>query len=63
MESILTAVGTAVTSVIGFMGQVVTALTSAEGDLNGLLPLFGLGIAVSLVYGAVKLIRKFTWGA
>ena len=43
----LTEVGTALTSVIGWVGDVVTALTTSTGALYALLPLLAVGIAVS----------------
>lgn len=49
------------TQVIAWIGEFVTALTS--GDMAGLLPLFVIGIAVSLAMVIMKLIRKVTWGA
>ena len=61
-----TAVTTAFTNMIGLVGEFLTALTSpATGgaDLTGLLPLFAIGIAISLVLVAVKIVRKVTWGA
>lgn len=57
------AIGSAITSVIGWTGEVVTALTSAEGALNELLPLFAIGVAVSAVMLGVKVIKGFVWGA
>lgn len=55
------AVTTAFTSIITLVGQFLTAITS--GTLAGLLPLFAVGIAISLVMVAVKIVRKVTWGA
>lgn len=49
------------TQVIAWIGEFVTALTS--GDLQGLLPLFVIGIAISLAMVIMKLIRKVTWGS
>lgn len=49
------------TQVIAWIGQFVTALTS--GTLSGLLPLFVIGIAISLAMVIMKLIRMVTWGS
>lgn len=49
------------TQVISYIGQFVTALTS--GGLSGLLPLFVIGIAISLAMVIMKLVRKVTWGS
>ena len=67
----MAAVGTAVTSIIGYIGDVVTALfhhgdgTSADPDgaLYALLPFFAIGIACSVVLFGVKGIRSLVWGA
>lgn len=58
-----TAVTDAFTACIGLVGQFLTALTSSGGALYNLLPLFAIGIAISLVMVAVKIVRKVTWGA
>ena len=54
-------IGKALTEVIAWIGEVVEALTT--GSLSALLPLIGLGIAVTVVMLAVKVVRSFTWGA
>lgn len=59
----LDAVTSGVTAVIGWVGDVVAALTAESGDLAALLPLFGVGIAVSAVLLGVKVIRSLVWGA
>lgn len=57
------AVTTAFSNMITLVGQFLTALTGENGALAGLLPLFAIGIAISLVMVAVKIVRKVTWGA
>lgn len=57
------AVTTALTTVIGWVGTVVTALTGESGALAGLLPLLAIGVAVSALMLGVKAIRSFAWGA
>lgn len=57
------AVTAALSSVIGWVGSVVTALTDSKGDLAALLPLLAIGIAVSALMLGVKAIRSFAWGA
>lgn len=59
----LEAVGTGITSVIGWVGDVITAMTTTEGALNDLLPLFAIGIAISAVLLGVKVIKSIVWGA
>lgn len=56
-------IGAVLTQFIQWMGQVVSALTSDGGALQPLLPLFAIGIAVSVFMVIFKAIRKVTWGA
>lgn len=56
------AVSTALTTVITWVGTVVTALTGAEGELNSLLPLMAVGIAISALMLGIKAIKSFAWG-
>lgn len=57
----IAAIGSALTSVIGWVGSVVTALLS--GSLSDLLPIFAIGIAVSVLMLGVKAIKSFAWGS
>lgn len=57
------AIGTALGNVITWIGSVLSALTGADGALADLWPLLAIGIGVSLLMLAVKVIRSFTWGA
>lgn len=57
----MAAVTTALSTVIEWVGSVVTALM-ADGALNALLPLFAIGIAVSGFRMAMASIRSVTWG-
>jgi ABC-type transport system involved in cytochrome c biogenesis permease component len=59
----LEAVTSGLTEVIGWVGTVVSALTTEAGELHALLPLLAIGIAVSALMLGVKAIRSFTWGA
>lgn len=65
----LQAVGDVLTSFISWVGQIVTSLLQTAGDgvaagaLNPLLPMFVLGIGVSVFMVAMKCIRRTTWGA
>lgn len=60
----LQAIGDVLTAFIGYVGEIITSLLTAEtGALNPLLPLFAIGIAVSVFMVAFKAIRKVTWGA
>lgn len=57
----ISAVGTQITTVIGWIGDVLGALLS--GELSALLPLFAVGIAISAIMVCVKLVKSFVWGA
>lgn len=59
IDAITSGLGT----VIGWVGTVITEITSSTGALYPLLPVFAIGIAVSVVMLGIKIIRGFTWGA
>lgn len=59
----LEAVTSGLTTVIGWVGTVVDSLVGTDGDLAALLPLLGIGIAVSALMLGIKAIRSFIWGA
>lgn len=58
LEAVTAALGT----VISWVGTVVTALTSTDGDLSALLPLLAIGVAISALMLGVKAIKSFAWG-
>lgn len=55
-------VTTALSTVIDWVGTVVTALTSTDGKLSALLPLLAVGVAISALMLGVKAIKSFAWG-
>lgn len=57
------AIGTGLTSIISWVGQVVDALVTTEGELAALLPLFAIGVAASALFLAIKGIKSLIWGA
>lgn len=57
----MSAIGSTLTEAIGWIGDVIDALLT--GELSALLPLFALGVVVSVIMLAVKVVRSFTWGA
>ena len=59
----LEAVSTGLTTVIEWVGTVVTALTTTDGALAPLLPLLAIGVAVTAIMLGVKVIRSIIWGA
>lgn len=58
----LESVSTALETVIGWVGTVVTALTSSDGGLSALLPLLAIGISISALMLGIKAIKSFAWG-
>lgn len=59
--SMMEAVTSGLTTVISWVADVVTALTT--GELSALLPLLAIGIAISAFFMGIKAIRGVTWGA
>lgn len=59
----LAAVTSSITSVLGWVGTVISELTDTEGQLAALLPLFAIGIAISAVLLGIRIIRSVVWGA
>jgi hypothetical protein len=59
----LAAVTSGLTTVISWVGTVITAITGENGALAPLLPLFAIGIAISVVFLGIKAIRSIVWGA
>ena len=67
----ISAVASALSAMIGWIGNIVTSLVTAPdaqtgtggGALYALLPLFAIGVAASLCMFAMKMIRKVTWGS
>lgn len=59
----LAAVTSGLTTVIGWVGTVVTSLVGESGELSELLPLLAIGVAISALMLGVKVIRGVIWGA
>lgn len=59
----LEAVTSSLTTVISWVGTVVSSMTGAEGQLSELLPLFAIGISISALMLGVKVIKSFVWGS
>lgn len=58
----IAAVGTALTTVIGWCGTVLSAVTTEAGELAELLPLWAIGIAISALMLGIRVMRGFAWG-
>ena len=60
----IAAVGDAIGNVLDWVGTVITSLTtSTTGELNALLPLFAIGIAISAILLGLKIVKSVVWGA
>lgn len=64
IEAITDALGT----VVSWFGTVISSVVNAPangtgGELHALLPVFAIGVAVTVVFAVIGLIRRFTWGA
>lgn len=63
----LDAVTEGISTVIGWIGSVISSLTTAgtasAPTLNALLPLFAIGISISAILLGVKIIKSVVWGA
>lgn len=55
-------VGTSLTTIIGWCGDVISALTAETGELSALLPLWAIGVGISALLLGVKIIKSFAWG-
>lgn len=52
-----------ITTVIGWVATVVSALVGEAGQLTELAPLFAVGIAISAILLGVKIVKSLVWGA
>ena len=59
--ALMDAVSSAMSTVIGWIGVISANLLT--GSLRHLLPLFAIGVAISAILLAVKIIRSVVWGA
>lgn len=59
----LEAVTSGLTTVVSWVGTVISAMTTEAGQLGELLPLFAIGISVSVLFLGVKVVKSIIWGA
>lgn len=59
----ITAVTSALSQLLVWLGTIISALLDEGGALNPLLPLFAITIAISLVLLGSKIIRSWIWGS
>lgn len=62
-NSMLELVTSGITSVIGWVGTVVSAIVGEAGQLAELAPLFAIGISISAILLGVKIVKSMVWGA
>lgn len=60
---LVSAVTDALSSVFGWIGKFISQLTTDSGSLNALLPLFAVGIAISVILLGIKIVKSIVWGA
>lgn len=52
-----------ITTVIGWIGDVLGAIVGESGELAQLGPLFAIGISISAIMLGIKVVRGIVWGA
>lgn len=55
-------VGTTLTDITTWIGNIIDALLSSDGVLHALWPFILVGFGVSILMLAIKVIRSFSWG-
>lgn len=58
----LASISTGVTTVISYVGNVITAITGASGAWKDLLPVIGLGIGVMFVMFSITTVKSLIKG-
>lgn len=56
-------VSSGITTVIGWIGTVLTAIVGEAGQLTELAPLFAIGISISAILLGIKIVKSVVWGA
>lgn len=62
MDQLMTSIGTGVTSVIGYAGDVANALFTEGGELATLLGVIGLSVGLGIVGWGIPTVKSLTWG-
>lgn len=62
MDLLLEKVTSTFATVLDWMGAFLTSLTSAEGELNALLPLVAVSVSISVLMLGIKIVKSFSWG-
>lgn len=58
----MNAISTGVTAVIGYAGEVITAIVSDTGKMSAILPVIGLAVGIGLVGWGIRTVKSLTWG-
>lgn len=58
----LTTIGDGVTSVISWVGEVVSALFTSTGAMYTLLPIVGVAVGIGIVGFGIRTIKNVVWG-
>lgn len=52
-----------ISTVIKWVGTVVSSIVGESGELSELAPLFAIGISISAILLGVKIVKSMVWGA
>lgn len=59
----ITVIGDGVTAVIGWIGQVVSAIfDTTDGSMSALLPIIGVAVGIGIVGFGIRTIKNVVWG-
>lgn len=58
----LNAIGTGVTEVISWGGEVLTAIVGETGAFGAVLPVVGISVGLGIVGWGIKTIKSLVWG-
>lgn len=58
----LDAISTGVTTAIGYVGDVLSAIVGTSGDLAGILPVLGLSIGMGVIGFGISKLKSVIWG-
>lgn len=58
----LSAIGTGVTEVISWGGEVLSAITAEAGSFSAVLPVIGISIGLGIVGWGIATIKSLVWG-
>ena len=59
---VLSDAGNSITQLLGWIGDIIQSLLTADGALAPLWPFILVGFGVSILMLAIKVVRSFSWG-